>query len=95
MFHMPQLTKHAALRSQQRGIDEAIIAAAIHFGERHHPGGGHKAFFLGRKAVAKARSMWNTNLSDYQNVAVIVSADDRIVTVQHCPAPKKSWRGRH
>jgi Domain of unknown function (DUF4258) len=94
MFHSPTLTNHAAQRCQQRGIDESVISTVIHFGEKHHAQGGMKAYFMSRRAISKARERWDMDLSDFRDVAVIVSADHHVVTVQYCPAPKKSWTGR-
>jgi hypothetical protein len=94
MHNEPILTRHAIERLRQRRIPAEAIPTVIHFGEKHHAQGGMKAYFMSRRAISKARERWDMDLSDFRDVAVIVSADHHVVTVQHCPAPKKSWTGR-
>ena len=89
------LTKHAAVRCQQRGFSEEAILSTLAFGQSYHSGAGTRVHFLGRKALRHARECFGVDVSEWSGTAVIVSPDGAIVTVQHVRRPKRSWRGRH
>ena len=88
-------SQHACKRSQQRGISDSAIEAALYFGERFHDHDGSKAHFLSRKAAAKAERMYGVRLDEYVGATVIISDKGEVVTVQYCERPKRNWRGRH
>jgi hypothetical protein len=90
-----RMTRHAAVRCQQRCVSEEGMAALLEFGETFHAGDGAKAYFLGSRAVGYALARYGVDLSRWKDVAMIVSSDRSIVTVQHVDRPKRSWRGRH
>ncbi len=90
-----RFTTHASVRCQQRGFTDEIIESVIRHGQEYHAGDGAKAYFLGTRAVTEAKQKLGINLDTSRNVAVIVSEDDAIVTVQRVSRPKRSWRGRH
>lgn len=90
-----RMTRHAAVRSQQRSVSGEGMAALLEFGQTYHAGEGATAYFLGHRAVNSARSRYGVDLSRWKDVAIIVSSDRSIVTVQHVDRPKRSWRGRH
>jgi hypothetical protein len=90
-----RLSEHAQKRLQQRGIDEAAIAAVIYFGERFHADEGNFAYYMSRRAIERASHSYGMQLSDYQDAAVIATPHMHIITVQFVARPKKSWRGKH
>lgn len=89
-----RMTKHAAVRCQQRSVNEEGMAALAQFGETYHAGEGAKAYFLGTRAVQAARRRYGIDLSKWKDLAMIVSSDHAVVTVQRVTRPKRSWRGR-
>lgn len=90
-----RVTKHASVRCQQRCVSDEGMAALLEFGQTYYAGAGAKAYFLGARAVDAAFKRYGVDLSRWKDVAVIVSSDRSIVTVQHVDRPKRSWRGRH
>ncbi len=90
-----RMTKHAAERCQQRCVSGEGMTALLEFGQSYHAGAGAKAYFLGTRAVEAALKRYGVDLSRWKDVAIIVSPDHAIVTVQHVDRPKRSWRGRH
>jgi hypothetical protein len=90
-----RLSGHARKRSQQRGIDDEVIAAVLLYGEKFHAGEGNFAYYMSRRAVERASRSHGTRLDDYRDAAVIASPHMNIITVQFVERPKKSWRGKH
>lgn len=66
-------TEHARVRTSQRGISEAAIAAAFRFG-RHIHRTGKMFLFIQKKAVA------GTEFARYAGTVVIASNDGAIIT---------------
>jgi len=89
-----RMSRHAVVRCQQRSVNTEGMAALLEFGETYHAGDGAKAYFLGTKAVSGAKERFGIDLSRWRDLALIVSADGCVVTVQHVDRPKRSWRGR-
>jgi hypothetical protein len=87
------LSPHAQQRSHERRITAEAIELALEYGEMHHAKGGMKAYFMSRRAIARAHRKWNIDLTKYMDVAVIASPDHHVVTVQYCRRPKNSWTG--
>jgi hypothetical protein len=87
------MTKHATMRCQQRGVQRDGLLAVLEFGTVYHAGDGSRAYFLGRRALAEISDRLGVDLSRWRNTAAIVSADQAVITVQHVPRPKRSWRG--
>ncbi len=87
-----KMTTHASARRQQRGIAGGVMEAVLAFGDAYCAGDGCMAYFLGEQAVrTHALSLrWFADRAD--NVAVVVSGDGAVVTVQHVPRPKMYWR---
>ncbi len=87
-----KLTNHACARQHQRGILAGVMEAVLTFGDVYRAGDGCIAYFLGDQAARRnGARLWH--ISDRaRNVAVVVSPDGAIVTVQHVPRPKRRWR---
>lgn len=82
---------HAQKRYVQRGIDEKLTMLAVEYGEAYHAGNGTTAFWLNKKRAVRYSiiTMYGTDAS---NIAVIISADGKVITVMHCSRRVKSWR---
>ncbi len=94
--HLPlRVTRHASLRCQQRSVPAGAIETIVRFGTRYHAGAGMKAYYLGKRAIATARTHYGVDLSLWRDTAVIIAADRAVVTVQYVDRPKRSWRGRN
>lgn len=87
------LTKHAQARARQRGVRETAVRLAIEFGEWFYAGNGCDAAYLSRNAVRAARRRHGVRLDQFQNLAVILSSECAVVTVQHVERPIRHWRG--
>lgn len=90
-----RLVPHAKARCQQRGCDLTGLSTIIRHGRRYHAGEGRKAYFLGRRDIARAMHHHGVDLSRWIDMAVIVQDGTKVITVQHVKRPKRSWRGRH
>ncbi len=91
----PALSTHATVRGQQRGISAGAIHALLQHADRYHAGDGALAYFMSKRAVQRARRFFGIDLSEWANIALIMSPDGVVITVQHVARPKHSWRGKH
>ncbi|MDA0803005.1 MAG: hypothetical protein O2819_04520 [Planctomycetota bacterium] len=91
----PPLSMHATMRRQQRGISDEAIHALLQHSDRYHAGDGALAYFMSKRAVQRARRFYGINLSEWANIALIMSPEGVVITVQHVARPKRSWRGKH
>jgi len=82
---------HAVQMSVQRRINGTLAKLAIEFGEMYHAGKGATAHWLNRKSVEKIK-VSRIHFTDAVNVAVILSADGKIVTVMYCESRVKHWK---
>ncbi|MBX3404591.1 MAG: hypothetical protein KF699_14360 [Phycisphaeraceae bacterium] len=87
-----KMTAHASTRRQQRGIADGVMEAVLAFGDAYRAGDGCIAYFLGEQAVRRHAPSLRRVADRARNVAVVVSGDGAVVTVQHVPRPKKYWR---
>lgn len=87
-----KLTNHASVRQQQRGILAAVMEAVLAFGDVYRAGDGCFAYFLGDQAARRHGQQLRRVSDRARNVAVVVSSDGALVTVQHVPRPKRRWR---
>jgi hypothetical protein len=67
---------------------EAVLA----FGDVFRGGGGCIAYFLGDQVIRKHGPSIRRVADRAHNVAVVVSPDGAVLTVQHVPRPKRRWR---
>ncbi len=86
------MTTHANARRQQRGIAGGVMEAVLAFGDAYRAGDGCTAYFLGDQAVRRHSPSVRHVADRARNVAVVVSSDGAVVTVQHVPRPKRGWR---
>jgi hypothetical protein len=86
------LTNHATLRQQQRGIVAGVMEAVLAFGDVYRAGDGCIAYFLGTQAARRHARQLRRVADRARNVAVVVSGDGAVVTVQHVSRPKRYWR---
>lgn len=87
-----KLTNHACTRQQQRGILAGVMEAVLTFGDVYRAGDGCIAYFLGDQATRRHGKRLGQIGDRARNVAVVVSSDGAIVTVQHVARPKRRWR---
>ncbi len=73
------LTRHARQRMAQRAISCTAIEAALAWGTEYHQRGCRTAYFLGKRAVARARQA-GIQLRGFMNTAVVVAADGAVIT---------------
>ena len=86
-----QLSDHAAVRLQQRGIPRRAVDLAFNHGQAYHVGQGRSAYYLNRRSVLRSRSR-RRELSRHQGIAVILEPDTRVVTAYHLDRVPRSWR---
>ena len=77
---------HAEVRKAQRGVKPEAVDYALDYGTRYRIQGNRTAYFLGTKAIKKAKKD-GLNLSDYSNVCVITANNGALVTVLRCDRP--------
>lgn len=87
-----KMTTHASARRQQRGIAGGVMEAVLAFGDAYRAGDGCMAYFLGEQAARRHAPSLRRVADRARNVAVVVSGDGAVVTVQHVPRPKRYWR---
>lgn len=87
------LTEHAKRRAQQRAISLLKIETVLAHGEWFYDREGSMTAWMGRRTLrALPKRLW-AKARECLGVAVSVSADGAIITVQHAPRPKRYWRG--
>lgn len=87
-----RMTTHASARQQQRGILAGVMEAVLAFGDVYWAGNGCMAYFLGDQAARRHGPSLRRLADRARNVAVVVSGDGAVLTVQHVPRPKRRWR---
>ena len=73
-------SRHAKRRSQQRAIDNTAVQAALNWGTVIRQYGGSRVFHLGKAEVRAARQL-GLRLERHMGVAVVLSAEERVITV--------------
>ena len=82
----PSLSRHAAVRSQQRGIPPYAIEALLDFGTEHHDHHGAVVLMLDRAAtrrLARSRTMRGSDLDTLRGLYAVVTGNGRVRTVGH------------
>ena len=82
-----KVSKHASLRQAGRAISDRAVEMVMEFGRCFWAGRGCLAYFVGRRDVRE-----DSTLAEVKNIAVIVSANGTLVTVEHCARPPKHWK---
>ena len=80
------LSRHAALRSQQRGIPPRAIEALLDFGTEHHDHHGAVVLLLDRAATARltrSEGIRGSDLDALRGLYAVVAADGQVRTVGH------------
>jgi len=75
---VPDLTRHASTRMQQRGIGRDDVKAALNFGRRIHAK-GLTFYVVGRKEV-RHFAVKGVDLTELEGLQVLVSEDGSVVT---------------
>jgi hypothetical protein len=91
-MHGLKNTSHASQRMAARCITDRAVDAVMTFGKCFWAGRGCLAWHLGRRAVRRAMRQRKVRIDEYQNMAVIVSHDGTLVTVEHCARPPRHWK---
>ena len=80
-----QLTKHAAVRSQQRGISRDAISAILNYGHFEHTRGGAKTWSMNKaeKQFAKADLGQKYINIEKQLGYLIISDEGVLITAAH------------
>lgn len=82
----PSLTRHAAVRSQQRGIPPRAIEALLDFGTEHHDHQGAVVLMLDRAAtrrLARATRLPASELDQLRGLYAVLATDGWVRTVGH------------
>lgn len=82
----PNLSRHAAIRSQQRGIPPHAIEALLDFGTEHHDHHGAVVLVLDRAAterLSRNRRLRGCDVDALRGLYAVVASDGRVRTVGH------------
>jgi hypothetical protein len=82
----PSLTRHAAVRSQQRGIPPSAIEALLDFGTEHHDHRGAVVLMLDRaatKRLSRALTIDGSALDALRGLYAVLATDGHVRTVGH------------
>jgi hypothetical protein len=80
------LSRHAAIRSQQRGIPPHAIDALLDYGTEHHDHHGAVVLMLDRaatKRLSRSRSIRGSDLDALRGLYGVIANDGQIRTVGH------------
>ena len=81
-----RLSRHAAIRSQQRGIPPHAIDALLDFGTEHHDHHGAVVLMLDRaaaKRLARSQPLRGSDLDALRGLYAVVTTDGHVRTVGH------------
>jgi hypothetical protein len=81
-----KLSKHAQIRSQQRGIPNKLIKMAIIHGQSERGPGGAHIYMLTKKNKNEIITRMKQNikvLEQAANIKVVVSDDGQVITAYH------------
>jgi hypothetical protein len=82
----PSLSRHAAVRSQQRGIPPHAIEALLDFGTEHHDHHGAVVLMLDRAAtrrLARSRAIRGSDLDTLRGLYAVLATNGQVRTVGH------------
>ena len=83
------ISKHASDRQKQRNVPAHALAAALRFGKYSYKQGALCCFF-GRRAAEDARAITGQDLSRYEGLHILYSADgSSLMTVYRNKNPKR------
>ena len=85
-------TNHARARIRQRGVCVRVLEAVLAFGDVYRAGDDCRAYYLGRRAARRHARRLRGQTEHARNVAIIVSNDLAVISVQHVRRPKRRWR---
>lgn len=85
-------SRHASRRAAGRAIDGEAVAAVLEHGRAFWAGRGCIAYFLGKRTVAWARRRYRVCLERFRDIAVILSPEGKLITVEHCHRPPRHWK---
>lgn len=80
------LTRHAVIRSQQRGIPAHAIEALLDYGTEHHDHRGAVVLMLDRIAtqrLSKSRRLRAAEVDALRGLYAVVATDGQVRTVGH------------
>jgi hypothetical protein len=81
-----KLSKHAKIRSQQRGIPNKLIKMVIIHGKPERAPGGAKIYLLTKKLKNKIITQMKQYiqvLEKSSNIKVVISNDESVITAYH------------
>jgi len=85
MIHNIQYTRHADIRSQQRGIDHQLVEHLLSFGKKAHcAGGALRYYFTPERRLRLKRKISSTDYARIEsklNSYAVISNDGAVVTV--------------
>ena len=82
----PNLSRHAATRSQQRGISASAIDYILEFGSEHHDHHGGVVVLVDRAAarrIARTRNTRSSQLDSLRGLYAVLASDGCVRTVGH------------
>jgi len=82
----PNLSRHAATRSQQRGISASAIDFLLEYGSEHHDHHGAIVVLLDGAAarrIARIRDIGRSQLDALRGLYAVVASDGWVRTVGH------------
>ncbi|BET24530.1 hypothetical protein EV673_1600 [Limnobacter thiooxidans] len=78
-------TKHAAIRSQQRGVSQEAIEFALTYGKERHVGQGCMSIYMDKIALSELRSSLGVKrfakLENQLTDLYLIVSDDDVITV--------------
>jgi hypothetical protein len=90
-------TEHARKREGQRGVTPEMEKVAMKFGEVYSAGCGAVVYWLNKRALRRisrqlGRPTWLRRARESENLALVMSADNRLLTVMRCNHRQKHWK---
>jgi hypothetical protein len=83
------VTRHAKVRQDQRGISTEAVEAAVSYG-RIIRGRNAEVYFLGVREVRQAHAR-GIDLRRAKNVQVVLSHDGAVITCYRTARPSRDW----
>lgn len=81
-----QMTQHAKVRSQQRGIPPIVVDLLMQFGATEPAGGGaSKVFFdkAARRRIKAYAGQLASILDEHLDIYAVIGAENQIITMAH------------
>ncbi len=85
------ITDHAQKRMNQRGINLELVKQILNFGKHYHAGKGCIAIFLGKRQRSFVPKQLKSLMKHTKNLALILSGDGVLVTVEHMDKIPRHW----